>query len=45
MRVDVTTAAALLGRLGGLAKSKAKARAARENGHKGGRPPKRKKGR
>lgn len=31
-------AAATLGRLGGLAKSAAKAKAARENGKKGGRP-------
>ena len=31
-------AAQQLGRLGGLAKSKAKADAARENGKKGGRP-------
>ena len=34
-------AAQQLGRLGGLARSEAKARAARENGKLGGRPPKR----
>ena len=36
-------AAQQLGRLGGLARSEAKARAARENGRLGGRPPKRRK--
>lgn len=35
---QVKDAAKLLGRLGGLAKSEAKRRAARENGRKGGRP-------
>jgi len=34
-------AAAMLGRLGGAAKSAAKTRAARKNGRKGGRPKKR----
>lgn len=37
---EARRAAALLGQLGGLAKSAAKARAARENGKKGGRPKK-----
>lgn len=36
--MNTKQAAALLGRLGGLARSKAKQRAARENGRKGGRP-------
>ena len=35
---DIHSAAAALGRLGGLAKSAAKARAVRENGKLGGRP-------
>ena len=35
---DISAAAAALGRKGGKAKSEAKARAARENGRKGGRP-------
>jgi hypothetical protein len=35
---DISHAAALLGALGGKAKSPAKARAARKNGLKGGRP-------
>jgi len=35
---SVNEAAAMLGRLGGLAKGGAKARTARENGRKGGRP-------
>jgi len=34
-----TNAAKVLGRKGGRSKSDAKARAARENGKKGGRPP------
>lgn len=36
--VDIESAAAALGRLGGRKKSKAKAAAARRNGKKGGRP-------
>lgn len=36
-------AAQSLGRLGGMAKTKAKSEAARENGKKGGRPKKNKK--
>jgi hypothetical protein len=35
---DIHSAAQALGRLGGLAKSKAKAKAVRENGKLGGRP-------
>ena len=38
--VDISTAAATLGRKGGRAKSEAKTRAARENAKKGGRPRK-----
>jgi hypothetical protein len=38
--LDIHSAAAALGRLGGLAKSAAKARAVRENGKLGGRPRK-----
>ena len=38
--VGMTSAAALLGRKGGAAKSKAKAAAVRENGKRGGRPRK-----
>lgn len=37
---SITEAAKLLGRRGGLAKSKAKAAAVRQNGKKGGRPKK-----
>lgn len=37
---DVSQAAKLLGRRGGLAKSKAKVKAAKQNGKKGGRPRK-----
>lgn len=37
-QVDLSQAAKLLGRRGGLAKSKAKVKAAKENGKKGGRP-------
>jgi len=37
---DLSSAAAALGRRGGLAKSEAKAAAVRENGKKGGRPRK-----
>lgn len=40
MYVLRSSAAAELGRLGGLSKSDAKARAARENGKRGGRPKK-----
>jgi hypothetical protein len=36
----VSVAAAILGRRGGQVKSDAKAKAVRENGKKGGRPPK-----
>jgi hypothetical protein len=36
---DIHSAAQALGRLGGLAKSKAKEKAVRENGKLGGRPP------
>jgi len=35
---DIHSAAQTLGKLGGLAKSKAKAKAVRENGKLGGRP-------
>ena len=42
-KADINAAAALIGALGGLAKSKAKIRASRENGKKGGRPKKIKK--
>lgn len=38
--MDVKAAAAVLGRLGGLAKSAKKTAAVRENGKKGGRPRK-----
>jgi hypothetical protein len=38
MTKDIHSAAQALGRLGGLAKSKAKAEAVRENGKLGGRP-------
>jgi hypothetical protein len=38
--MDVKQAAAVLGRLGGLAKSAKKTAAVRENGKKGGRPRK-----
>jgi hypothetical protein len=41
---EARQAAAVLGRLGGLARSAAKARAARENGRKGGRPASKKSG-
>ena len=37
---DISAAAAALGRKGGKSKSEAKAKAARENGKKGGRPRK-----
>ena len=36
--IDATTAAALLGRMGGSVKSERKAKASRKNGKKGGRP-------
>jgi hypothetical protein len=36
--IKISQAAAALGRLGGIAKSKKKAETARENGKKGGRP-------
>jgi len=39
---EITKAAAMIGRLGGLAKSAKKAAAVRENGKKGGRPRKKK---
>jgi len=39
-RKQISKIAAALGKLGGSAKSKAKAKAARENGKKGGRPRK-----
>ena len=42
--MNASKAAAVLGRLGGLSRSKAKQRAARENGRKGGRPRKSTKG-
>lgn len=38
---DLSQAAKMLGRRGGLAKSKAKVKASKENGKKGGRPRKR----
>ena len=41
--MNVSEIARQLGKLGGLAKSKAKAKAARENGKLGGRPKKRSK--
>jgi hypothetical protein len=37
---EITKAAATLGRLGGIAKSRKKTKAVRENGKKGGRPRK-----
>lgn len=40
---DITKAAEILGRLGGLAKSAKKTAAVRANGKKGGRPPRKKK--
>lgn len=40
-QTDLSQAAKMLGRRGGLAKSKAKVKAAKENGKKGGRPRKR----
>jgi len=40
--IATSQAAAALGKLGGKAKSPAKAKSARENGRKGGRPPKEK---
>lgn len=40
MPKTISTAAALLGRLGGLSKSPRKAKAARRNGRLGGRPKK-----
>jgi hypothetical protein len=39
-RKHISKIAAALGKLGGSSKSKAKAKAARENGKKGGRPRK-----
>jgi len=42
-RKQISKVAAALGKLGGSAKSKAKAKASRENGKKGGRPRKVKK--
>jgi hypothetical protein len=39
-RKQISKLAAALGKLGGSVKSKAKAKAARENGKKGGRPRK-----
>jgi len=41
-QIDISTAAAAMGRKGGSVKSEAKAAAVRENGKKGGRPPKKK---
>ena len=45
MNDDLKKAAIILGRKGGMAKSEAKANAARQNGKKGGRPKLKKAGR
>ncbi len=45
MNDDLKKAAIILGRKGGMAKSEAKANAARQNGKKGGRPKLKKTGR